>query len=143
MNNDTTEYVGGPSPELDRRWDDLYRFPTIRIPSDPDNYIVALDVFHQVHCLNMLRKGLRPDYYPPVEDWHVQHCIEHLRQAILCSSDVSLIIYHWNYEQNSTYGRSATPHTCRNFDTIYEWAKDPKNNLPLNEFDATVKPPGA
>jgi len=27
------------------------RSPTLRIPTDPDNFVVGLDVFHQLHCL--------------------------------------------------------------------------------------------
>ncbi|KAF7303634.1 hypothetical protein MIND_00592700 [Mycena indigotica] len=62
-----------PSPELDANWDDLYNFgisqipksearllpnKTYPIPGDESNYIVELDVFHNLHCLNMIRQGL-------------------------------------------------------------------------------------
>ncbi len=30
---------------------------------DTDHYIIELDVFHQLHCLNMLRKLVYPDAY--------------------------------------------------------------------------------
>lgn len=36
---------------------------TARIPGDEDYYIVGLDVMHQLHCLNRLRKSLYPDRY--------------------------------------------------------------------------------
>lgn len=36
---------------------------TTRIPGDDNGYIVGLDVFHQLHCLNHLRKTLYPDRY--------------------------------------------------------------------------------
>ena len=36
---------------------------TTRIPGDEDGYVVGLDVFHQLHCVNMLRKSLYPDRY--------------------------------------------------------------------------------
>jgi hypothetical protein len=36
---------------------------TTLIPGDEDYYIVGLDVMHQLHCLNRLRKTLYPDRY--------------------------------------------------------------------------------
>ena len=36
---------------------------TSEIPNDPGYYITALDVFHQMHCLNNLRKAVWPEYY--------------------------------------------------------------------------------
>lgn len=29
----------------------------------PDQYVVQLDVFHQLHCLNAIRKTLYPERY--------------------------------------------------------------------------------
>ncbi|KAJ8093826.1 hypothetical protein PM082_009689 [Marasmius tenuissimus] len=144
----TSEYTGTPSPEMDRRWEDLYRSSVTRISqsdaehlglpelsnSGPDEYVLTLDVFHQVHCLDMLRKAVHSEYYPLLESSHVEHCIEHLRQAILCSADVSPIVYRWNSETNSTdiNNRKAAPHMCRSFDGIYNWAKDSKNHVPYD-----------
>jgi hypothetical protein len=28
----------------------------------PDAYITKIDVFHQIHCLNKLRRSLQPNY---------------------------------------------------------------------------------
>ena len=36
---------------------------TSEIPDDPGYYITALDVFHQMHCLNNVRKAVWPEYY--------------------------------------------------------------------------------
>ena len=36
---------------------------TVRIPGDEQHYIVGLDVMHQLHCLNHLRKTLYPERY--------------------------------------------------------------------------------
>jgi hypothetical protein len=36
---------------------------TAPLGANIDQHIVALDVFHQLHCLNMIRKSLHPDYY--------------------------------------------------------------------------------
>ena len=36
---------------------------TSAIPSSPNQFVVELDVFHQIHCLNALRKTLYPERY--------------------------------------------------------------------------------
>ncbi|ESK90002.1 hypothetical protein Moror_7932 [Moniliophthora roreri MCA 2997] len=169
VGKDTTIYMGEPSPEVDKAWDDLYGFgvnrilkheadqlpvKTVRISGDPSHYIVQLDVFHQLHCLNIIRKALHRDYYEHLhadsghmpdskedEEQHVAHCIEHLRQSIVCASDVSTIVWQWIPERNQTMGRSGVPHTCKSFDKISEWASQPENRLHWNDFDLHVKPP--
>ncbi|KAJ6531180.1 hypothetical protein B0H19DRAFT_1082138 [Mycena capillaripes] len=141
--NEISEFQGPPSPPVDRAWDDLYqhvavdgisRIPkseavllpnrTSPIPGDPGFYIAELDVFHQLHCLNTIRKALHPSYYP---DWdiskggypqdHISHCIEWIRHSIMCHSDTSVVV---------------------NFDSIQEWSR--KNSL-TGEMDLTVHLP--
>jgi hypothetical protein len=36
---------------------------TAALPESEGKYLMELDVFHQLHCLNILRKSLWPDYY--------------------------------------------------------------------------------
>jgi hypothetical protein len=36
---------------------------TSAIPSRPNEFVVELDVFHQIHCLNALRKTFYPERY--------------------------------------------------------------------------------
>jgi hypothetical protein len=89
----------------------------------------------------MIRQSLRPDYYEAtnlgmvnghVEDLllgpnHANHCVEIIRQAIMCAVDVTPYTWRWNEEHKSLENRVFTPHTCRNFDKIREWAS-PENH---------------
>ncbi|KAF7337313.1 hypothetical protein MSAN_02256500 [Mycena sanguinolenta] len=108
------------SPELDQMWSDLYNCKRLRAcPIKPTRFpetqgttsIAELDVFHNIHCLNKVRMAsLDPDYYP---DWristsnnyiptqkdateHIPHCIDWLRQSIMCHVDTSVIVWQWN-----------------------------------------------
>jgi hypothetical protein len=91
-------------------------------------YIVGLDVFHQLHCLNMVRKALNPAYYPPdlseLEQknmgMHLGHCIEHLRHAIMCNADISTAYWQWNEEIGKTQADARVVHTCREWESIRE-----------------------
>ncbi|KAJ7641088.1 hypothetical protein FB45DRAFT_1053696 [Roridomyces roridus] len=141
------------SPHLDKMWSDLYNFGVSRItkdeasmlpnkteeiPGDEGHYIAALDVFHTLHCLNKIRMALDPDYYPAwristANNWipeqknvtqHISHCVEWLRQSIMCTSDTSVIVWQWDSARNTSVFRSDVAHTCRKFDNVQAWAKE-------------------
>lgn len=50
------------------------------------------------------------------------HCVENLRAAILCHSDVTPVTFHWNRRMQSVVQKLETPHKCRNFEKIRRWA---------------------
>lgn len=50
------------------------------------------------------------------------HCVENLRAAILCHSDVTPVTFHWNRRMQSIVQKLETPHKCRNFEKIRRWA---------------------
>ncbi|KAH8171921.1 hypothetical protein LIA77_08688 [Sarocladium implicatum] len=136
-------YQQEPSPEVDEAWDDLYRWvavtritegeaaqlrsPTLRIPTDPDNFVVGLDVFHQLHCLNGVRKLLHPEYYdnstePLLTPHHAAHCVEMIRQVLVCHADTSPLLWTWDDEENKPAPLVYNDHTCRDFGKIHDWA---------------------
>ena len=55
---------------------------------------------------------------------HAGHCIDTIRQAILCFSDISTIYWEWIPSVQETYANARTTHTCRDFDSIKEWAME-------------------
>lgn len=117
-----TPYKGTPTKELDEEWDRLTATFLIDIPPSaleqlnktsaavalpPDTphglggrYIGAVEVFHQLHCLNLIRKMTYESYYKETDDsWkdgpamlrmHVDHCIDILRQKLTCDGDVCM-----------------------------------------------------
>jgi hypothetical protein len=48
---------------------------TLALPDDPKKYLVQLDVFHQLHCLDVLRNLLWPERYKdkPPTDYYLQN----------------------------------------------------------------------
>ncbi|KAJ3927221.1 MAG: hypothetical protein NXY57DRAFT_1026219 [Lentinula lateritia] len=56
-----------------------------------DHQPFTLSLFHQLQCLDIVRKEIiHSDHMSAVPYNLVQHCINHLRQMILCRSDVYL-----------------------------------------------------
>lgn len=113
--------------------------PTISIPGTQD-YLVQLDVWHELHCLNDLRKILYPEVYGGLDKVrlpngtidrdndtfrHWDHCVDSIRQTLMCHADVAPIPFHVNVPINSgVFPRLATTHTCRNFTKVQLWAKE-------------------
>ncbi|KAE9403033.1 hypothetical protein BT96DRAFT_879063 [Gymnopus androsaceus JB14] len=147
LGDDLTPYQGPPSPEVDAAWEALYPNPEVAIPKseaakmanktspipgDESNYFVIPEVFHTLHCLNTLRKALHPEYYNFTateldkllfRPKHMDHCIDTIRQSLMCSGDVTPLVWAWDEEKNKTLGRTDIVHECRDFSKIQQWAE--------------------
>ncbi|KAI1381360.1 tat pathway signal sequence [Hypoxylon crocopeplum] len=144
-------FRGAPREELHAAWSELLQYHNIRVPEsdlrrinrtslplndDDGGFLVTLDVFHQLHCLNQLRQQIYHEYYyPGVDNWntskrfeHVDHCIDVLRQVLMCQGDVSLLTYSWIDGYRRPWPNFEVDHTCRDWNSIVEWARE--NNIP-------------
>ncbi|KAI1323299.1 hypothetical protein F5Y16DRAFT_403601 [Xylariaceae sp. FL0255] len=141
-----TEFQGPPSPSVDRAWQQSYSFlnripesqaihlepSTAEIHGDPGNYVVTIEVFHSLHCLDELRKTIWPEYYGTLEErynvsrelatMHQDHCVEALREAIMCGGDITP--HSWQYVPGTDHitAKGVGQHSCRDFDAIKKWA---------------------
>ena len=94
----------------------------------------------------MIRKALSPEYYPQMapglhgEDDHLlgfkhtDHCIDAIRQSLMCSADVSPFVWRPD-AMNRLRPEGKVMHTCRNFEKIWEWAWDNRIRGNLDEMD--------
>lgn len=148
-------YVGIPGPEVDQAWnrisDELIfgityedvvqigKNPQQAISFNPvwglgDNlYMAEVDVFHQIHCLNTLRKALvtNYDYYwgsrwgfePPIDfQTHLRHCTSMLLQNLMCHADAEVITHEWREDQPWPFPDFGVVKQCRDFDAFLDWA---------------------
>ncbi|KAJ3714546.1 hypothetical protein DFJ43DRAFT_1103872 [Lentinula guzmanii] len=106
---------------------------TLPIPGDDGNYIVTLEVFHQLHCLNLLRKSLYPDYYSTTLIDHLDHCVDILRQALTCTIDINPLSWHWYEPRQATETKLNGAHKCVDFGKIQDWAYEHKLQTPFDE----------
>lgn len=66
---------------------------TSPIPGDEGNYITILDVFHQLHCLNLIRRSVYPErYHGQLLAGNVYHNItnEHVGMYLPCCNATAL-----------------------------------------------------
>jgi hypothetical protein len=52
------------------------------------------------------------------------HCIEMIRQVLICNADTGLQLHHWVKGNPTPIPNSNTWHKCKNFDSILEWTHD-------------------
>ncbi|KAI1745247.1 hypothetical protein F4680DRAFT_97442 [Xylaria scruposa] len=163
-------YRGPPNPELETAWDELWlhggiRFPEEKLPTinrtvnlgnnrtlkpwhdGKGGFHAQLEVYHQLHCLNLIRQYTWRDWYfrhPEIvrmsgdmlasdveARMHTDHCIEALRLAIMCTGDTTPSITVLN--PNAPRGEMAdfSPHKkCRKFEKLQEWSVLNQNNFP-------------
>ncbi|KAF2114793.1 hypothetical protein BDV96DRAFT_660120 [Lophiotrema nucula] len=107
-------------------------------------YPAHVEGLHHLHCLNLLRKSLAWNFNhyqkeglgpfkndPAIVKYHVTHCLDILRQQLMCTVDVGVLGQVW-YQPPSKPPQAFvdfnTVHKCRNFDAIRDWAE--KHQLP-------------
>ncbi|KAK8096070.1 hypothetical protein PG999_014092 [Apiospora kogelbergensis] len=103
---------------------------TQMLPHDPENrYVVSFSVFHDLHCLNMIRKQLFPDYYTQfkIENRtekdveHMMHCVDALRQSTLCHADLATIPFQVVHDEECLRAEGGGQRTC-----VQELRRDPR-----------------
>ncbi|KAK1141021.1 hypothetical protein N8T08_009594 [Aspergillus melleus] len=115
--------------------DEIERVGKLRDSSvilDDGGYMASIGAFHQIHCLNVLRKYTYLDYYKvkepefftsPTVRKHTDHCIEMLRQLLMCSADLHLITYDWVDGWDYPWPDFSENHFCRDYERVHSWGK--------------------
>ncbi|MCJ1300462.1 hypothetical protein MMC08_003259 [Hypocenomyce scalaris] len=159
-NHNHSIFRDDPSPLVDAAWDRIAAIGTTSIstaetrkigldPTDPtlakyplsfglgpDAYIAELDIFHQIHCLNALRKTATQNFpyyfgseFPnskpdEAHTAHVSHCIHILLQNLMCKADVDIVTHRWLDVRLHPFPDFNVQKRCRDFDAILKWQED-------------------
>ncbi|ETN38308.1 uncharacterized protein HMPREF1541_06339 [Cyphellophora europaea CBS 101466] len=165
-------YSGAPKPETDNAWAALLKGYNLRVPSSSlsqehapsiplsdgsGNVWVSLGMYHHLHCLDSIRHQIHgrncisqdstteADGFPK----HLDHCIDTLRQWLMCQPDLSLRSVYWREDGLSAAANNSITHECVNWDALQEWvdqhsisAKDEAVQRPDGAlFDGPEPPP--
>ena len=97
-------------------------------------YVAGLEVFHQLHCLNSLRQYSYPEYYngssaiftynPLQQRQHLDHCIDIIRQTLMCHADVGLVTQSWVKNHPNPYPDFSTWHKCSSIVPLVKFTMD-------------------
>ncbi|KAI9814389.1 MAG: hypothetical protein M1827_003245 [Pycnora praestabilis] len=134
------------------------------IGSDPDTaaknapefgggYFAVPEFTHQLHCVNLLRKvshfkfsyynAIDPDFTDNIDVFkvHIDHCVEMLRQFVMCNADAGIVTAHWIEQRNRPWPDFNTKHVCRDFEGLLDWTRE--HQLPEGTPYMPMKPAGA
>lgn len=147
-------YSRDPAPEVDAAWEKISHSMTwipltpedavrmgkdpealIQLPGDDVRYLSTQDTLHQLHCLNYLRKGLIHNYHyywgkkwgfwPPFSlIRHLTHCLDILRQHLMCNADMELYTYNWRVGETIKWPDFGVRKTCRDFDALLAYLQE-------------------
>ncbi|KAH8690237.1 hypothetical protein BGW36DRAFT_433189 [Talaromyces proteolyticus] len=135
-------FKGPPSDELDHAWHQLFINSNVRVTEEDlakinrtsvpitderGGYYAIPDVYHQLHCLKFLRQVIYKDYYSiekPTTPIHIDHCIDNLRQNLMCKGDVSLVTFSWVPNDRAPKPNFEVEHECVNWQRLDNWAKE-------------------
>ncbi|KAI1800518.1 hypothetical protein F4811DRAFT_26099 [Daldinia bambusicola] len=138
--------AGPPTAEKDKAWDHLikpaYFNATIqeleRAGESLENvtrligggYLASIGVFHELHCVRQLRFYIYKErYYPNLSESdekylqiHLDHCIEALRETVMCNGNTALISFYWdNPNSSQPAAQSNARSECAQWDSIERW----------------------
>jgi hypothetical protein len=55
---------------------------------------------------------------------HKDHCVEVLRQRLMCNPDLNIYSYHWVSRHHGAWGNLYTRHRCLDWDHFHGWAQE-------------------
>ncbi|KLJ06371.1 hypothetical protein EMPG_10200 [Blastomyces silverae] len=146
-----TQYAPMIIPENEAEGYGIQKGQVKRMKDQGGGFFANVEVLHHLHCLNMLRQAtyFNFEYYSkkgdgPFKDpddvleTHIGHCVDILRQQIMCTADVG-VFGQWWVEGVGPFVDFNTVHKCRNFEEIRKWAEQRQSSY---EIDKPQKRPG-
>ncbi|OJI83749.1 hypothetical protein ASPTUDRAFT_122815 [Aspergillus tubingensis CBS 134.48] len=173
---DVNPWKGKPNPALDEAWENITHMWNIQVSGDDmlrmkkplnqvkapphlgDGYVGGIEVFHQLHCLNLIRQYTYYDYYMQPENEplsfqtspgrlraHIaDHCIDILRQVIQCNGDAGVVTGSWVKGYSRPQVDFSTWHKCRKLQPFIDYQEkavlDYEPVKPLDAFELDDRP---
>ncbi|KAF4609846.1 hypothetical protein G7Y89_g15777 [Cudoniella acicularis] len=103
-------------------------------PEIGGGYMASVEALHQLHCLDLLRQASYEDYYkdkaeawndsPQTLRYHIDHCIDNLRQKMMCDADAGILTYVWVKDHPAPFPDFSVQHKCRDFNALKDWVTE-------------------
>ncbi|OTA57161.1 hypothetical protein K449DRAFT_467922 [Hypoxylon sp. EC38] len=129
---------------------DAVRLP----PESGGGYMAYLASHHHLHCLYILHQSLHQDYYRTRSVvWnmsaerrlsHWDHCIEALRQFVVCNADTTVVTQNWFERFDVPIASQKNPRRCADWDAHFRWQlgrQVPAPSEPLSKPSNAVELP--
>ncbi|RDA89597.1 hypothetical protein CP533_6230 [Ophiocordyceps camponoti-saundersi (nom. inval.)] len=134
-----SRYTGEPREETESSWGRLFQHYNIRFTAEEmrrmnrsalelrngGGFYGQLSAYHHLHCLKMLRRVVWHDRYNVsiVEmRHHADHCIEDIRQSLMCHADLSVVTFDWLPRRRKPWPDFRVDQTCVDWEALDQWA---------------------
>ncbi|KAM7196215.1 protein of unknown function (DUF3328) domain containing protein [Rhypophila sp. PSN 637] len=103
---------------------DTHKYHDLPTPIDwPDKTVFTTSVTHQLHCLFAMVQtysGLKSNHpIPDDHHWHMVHCFDYMRQAIMCSADMALEGLETTFpDHNGGSDGWDSKHVCKDYNQV-------------------------
>ncbi|CAK7237466.1 hypothetical protein SCUCBS95973_009969 [Sporothrix curviconia] len=103
---------------------DTHRYHDLPTPIEwPDKTVFTTSVTHQIHCLFTIAQtysGLTSGHpIPPDHHWHMIHCMDYMREAVLCSADMALEGHETTFpDDNGGSDGWDSKHVCKDYGEV-------------------------
>ncbi|KAK5997737.1 hypothetical protein PT974_00094 [Cladobotryum mycophilum] len=148
VNNDLdaeNPFKGEPQQHNNDAWNDLVKYQysavlpsqlgpgqeSIQVNDGTDRVLITLDVFHNLNCLNDIRRYIFRSYFNESSSssneasfGHLNNCVDMIRQSLMCHGDIAVGTYTWKPDHLTPWPDFRIFHECRNWDEIFAWAKE-------------------
>lgn len=149
-----SNYTGSPSHSSDAAWADLQEvrgvsislsqasslnLPKTGLSAGNGTVATILGVQHNLHCIRMVRQILYPSYYYPDQDTererrarvrHAGHCLEALRQSVMCNPDLTPRGVRWEDEDRKNVAvNPSAKMQCLDWDSLVQNIRKKSYNL--------------
>ncbi|KAF4636214.1 hypothetical protein G7Y89_g1859 [Cudoniella acicularis] len=155
-------FFGEPRPELDEAWSGLTESSMVEISAqdmkimnkssiaikETGGYVGYYAVYHQLHCLKRMYQMNYKEYYSDLAGSftmeHFQHCMEVLRQGLMCKPDLTVNTMQWEPRASLGYvGVTAWDRKCIDWDSFHAWTNTKTIPTPLEDFIVPKKEEGS
>ncbi|KAI1455165.1 hypothetical protein F4805DRAFT_437052 [Annulohypoxylon moriforme] len=143
-----TRFTGYPGARWEQSMHELLEGTLIRVSDDElklhgsesialkdGGYAAGLGVAHNLHCVKKIKQWLYHEYfYPNLEPggeefenlrFHADHCLDFIRQSIMCRLDFSMYTLAWGDGERGLSGHlyHHTPEVqkCVDWDKVHTW----------------------
>ncbi|TDL29999.1 hypothetical protein BD410DRAFT_759159 [Rickenella mellea] len=84
----------------------------------PNRRTLCVSMFHQLHCLRLIRNALVAPDDPLSSIYHSHHCLNYIRQMALCSPDLTLEPFD-PLDRDFDVDKIGATHVCRDWSAVY------------------------
>ncbi|KAH8725903.1 hypothetical protein GQ44DRAFT_615038 [Phaeosphaeriaceae sp. PMI808] len=123
---------------LDQKYTESHGLkPSIPFPWDQSKGLYHVKAFHHIHCLKNVRRAYydalenSPDVKPLISPRHIDHCLDTLRQDIMCFADDTPMP---TINERHKIGNDQ-PRKCKDWDALVKWTQEPERQSCFKMID--------